>query len=313
MLLPSVFSHQPAEKREGMALLVASRTLYASISRSKLGTNMSASESLESGLVCSDDDDVRPVVRVAKWSFVVLLIADDTVCVKGLSKRTQEVLLELGGAGDAAQPRQMLGFVHLRWSLASSAPVVGPLAWVREMGSLRRSVAHVSHWIDYEVINAEWFGRAVPENQRLCALDQLDGMRPSGDFTVWGALGRCVVSGAAKHVCSVPVNDESTRRLTGAPGCIPKLGQVRHLLASVDTYLRPIALTQVPAYGDGHVYSFMDPLGIIRFLISTRHLRSITSVAQDSERLEAAFGDGAIAPAALPPSRTFVAHSASAL
>ena len=145
----------------------------------------------EEGVVRSEDSDgPPPSAPPVRQHCVVVLRADDQLSVAGLTKPTREVAQELGGEASPLRPAETLGVVLVRWSLAPSDQVYHQLAWVREVGSLHTKLRHVSHWIDYSVEAAEWFGEHVLERDRQLDEHRLHGMRAAGEFTVGGAFGQ---------------------------------------------------------------------------------------------------------------------------
>jgi hypothetical protein len=168
-----------------------------------------------SGCVASDGDGVAAIVRrPVSRDLAVILVADDDMKVRGLSKGTRQSLERLGGkVGD----RQQLGLVHLRWTLASSMPLVGQRGWVRELGGLERTMKQVTHWLDYEVVGSSWFDPPLAEGDARPVLASLHGHRCLGQFRVWGPLARAVRLGEMRLCCCVPVDESSTLRLVGTP------------------------------------------------------------------------------------------------
>ena len=147
--------------------------------------------------------------------------------------------------------------------------------------------------------------RCHPEQKVLMAC----GVLASSDFGV--PLARCVRDGVT-WACSVPFNASSTRRLTGAPCRRPGLRDVVQLSSSVDTNARllDVALGRAGAVKRDS-YGFMDPMRIVKFIISTRRLRNLQSAkASQADALDAALGDVDMSATILGPIPVVVSRCA---
>ena len=262
----------------------------------------------------SDDGRRRPQLRVrqARRDLVVLLCGDEAFPTRGVPTSTLEALGVAGGPAQPGQPVCMLGLVHVRWALASSVPATSaPLSWVRQLGSCGRSLVHFTHWLDYQIVATDFLEHPLRRGDVWRGSDCLSGFRCLGEFVVWAPLARAISAGAMGHMLSIPVNDETTRRLVGAPFHRPRLRQLLPLFASVDTQSRPLAFdvaeTEAAADPAAAKDLFMCPLRIIRFLISSRHLKNSgrTKEAQ-ADCLEAAFDRPPEVETIDPPSQTFL-------
>ena len=117
-----------------------------------------------------------------------------------------------------------------------------------------------------------------------------------------------VREGRSEYLCSVPLNEDTTRRLIGTPGHQPTMKEIRTLLLSVDTVSRPLRLAQTTGHEHGAAHNvFLDPVRIVKFLVASRHYRS-QARAQDAQHdtIDAAFDTIPEVPCLRAPSKTFL-------
>jgi hypothetical protein len=259
----------------------------------------------ESPVGSSGDDGAfaRPPLR---HDLVVSIVADDDFNVQRLSAATAAAVRRLGGPPDAAG-LHVLGYAHLRWVLVDSALVSNDRSWAREISSLRRSTSLVTHWLDYAVIAGSWFDTVVSVDDFVSDKhERVMDLRVLGTFRMWGPLARCIRQGHIRWAMSVPVNQSTTKRLVGAPCHRPTYRIIAGLLARVPSQPRPISFSSVVAENKT---VFMSPCSIVKFIISTRHLRSLQKAKEaHADTIRAAFGDDAelTHQPVNPPSRAFL-------
>ncbi len=124
-----------------------------------------------------------------------------------------------------------------------------------------------------------------------------------------GPLARSIKSGHVTFAACVPLNETETKRLTGTPCHRPTFRVVRGLLADVPLQPHPLRLgaAQPPALRQVNI--FMAPLRIVKFIISTRHLRNLSRAKEaQSDTIMAALVNAGIASCTgvAPPSRMFL-------